>query len=101
MRSYSFSFSHRSSMTGSVRGRLAFMEKAVFGRLIVCFRSTSFESIFGVTTMLAALKLSLPPRMRLGARDTKVEGAQLLVVWDRGRDTGFPAPHARTRAGAH
>src|ERR1035438_2354807 len=60
MRSYSFSFSHRSSVTGSVRGRLAFMEKAVFGRLTVCFRSTFCKSIFGVNTMLASSGADLP-----------------------------------------
>ena len=49
---YSFSFSHRSSIFGSACGRLAFMEKAVFGRLMVCFRSTFCESIGGVNTML-------------------------------------------------
>jgi hypothetical protein len=32
---------------------LAFIEKAVFGRLIVCFKSTFDESIFGVTTIVA------------------------------------------------
>ena len=44
---YSCSFSHRSSNFGSVCGRLAFMEKAVLGRLTVCFRSTLCESIVG------------------------------------------------------
>src|SRR5438309_1442798 len=41
-------------MRGSATGRLAFMEKPVFGRLTVCFKSTLCESIGGVTTMLAA-----------------------------------------------
>src|SRR5262249_31860066 len=43
-----FSLVQRSSRRGSAWGRLAFMEKAVLGRLMVCFRS-----IVGVNTMVA------------------------------------------------
>src|SRR6476659_3720320 len=53
IRLYRPSFSHRSSIFGSVVGRLAFIEKAVFGRLTVCFKSTFGESIGGVTSMVA------------------------------------------------
>src|SRR4051794_35348057 len=49
---YRPSFSHRSSIFGSACGRLAFIEKLVFGRLTVCFRSTFCESIGGVTTIV-------------------------------------------------
>ena len=38
---------------GSVCGRLAFMGKAVLGRLIVCFKSTLAKSILGVDSMVA------------------------------------------------
>src|ERR1022692_3469283 len=50
---YSFSSSHRASILGSACGRLAFMEKAVVGRLTVCFSTTFCGSILGVTSMVA------------------------------------------------
>ena len=62
MRWYRPSFSHRSSIFGSAVGRLAFIEKLVFGRLTVCFKSTLCESIGGVNTMLPVARPTDLPR---------------------------------------
>ena len=42
----------RASIFGSAWGRLAFMEKLVRGRLIVCFRSTFSGFISGATPII-------------------------------------------------
>src|ERR1022692_712910 len=87
---YSFSSSHRASILGSACGRLAFMEKAVVGRLTVCFSTTFCGSILGITLMVpsSGSRAVWHAVRRLGLCDAKPRrhvdfwgGSKYLIHW--------------------